>query len=86
MSETTTHWETHRHPNSVYGPQGVSYYSTSISPTEYLTVQRSEYGTLDWTWKKFTIRKHNAFGGAQQLASGQARTAREAKAAALATV
>lgn len=80
MSET---WETHRHPRSVYGPQGISYYSLKTTPTEYLAVQKSEYGN-GWTWKLYTIRQHNTFGGAQQLASGQAPTAREAKAQALA--
>lgn len=83
MPETTTaRWTVHRYPRAPLGPQGISYYSLDITPTEYLAVRKDGYG--GWEWCKYTILRHNAFGGAQQLASGSATTARAAKAAALA--
>lgn len=83
MSTTSTPatWQTHRYPRSVYGPQGVSYYSADVSPTEYLTVKRDQG---EWAWRIFTTRQHDPFGGALSLARGTESSLAKAKAAVLA--
>ncbi len=74
-------WETHRYPASVRGPQGISYRSARVSPTEYVTVKREDGY---WRWDLYTIREHDMFGRAKRLDGGSRPTMSTSKAAAIA--
>lgn len=74
-------WETHRYPQSVRGPQGISYRSARVSPTEYVTV-KAEDG--EWRWDLHTNREHDVFSRAKRLDGGSRSTMKLAKDAAIA--